>query len=114
MPWWLVPSSPTSPARSTPMTTGCVVLADVVDDLVEGALQERRVERDERPHAAERQAGREGHRMLLGDAHVVHAVRERGLELGEAGAGRHARGDRHDPRVLVGRCAISSWAMTAV
>ena len=61
MPWWLVPSSPTSPARSTPITTGCVVLAHVVDGLVERALQERRVERHERPHAAERKAGGERH-----------------------------------------------------
>ena len=59
-----------------------VVLADVVDRLVEGALEERGVERHERPHAAQRQARGEGHRVLLGDADVVHPVRERGLELG--------------------------------
>ena len=51
MPWWLVPSSPTSPARSTAMSDRLVVLADVVDGLVEGPLEERRVERDDRPHA---------------------------------------------------------------
>ena len=58
-----------------------IVLADVVDDLVEGALEERGVERDDGPLAAEREARGERHRVLLGDAHVVHPVRERGAEL---------------------------------
>ena len=35
-----------------------VVLADVVDGLVEGALQERRVDAHERAHAGQREAGR--------------------------------------------------------
>ena len=68
-----------------------VVLADVVDRLVEGPLEERRVERDDRPHPAHREAGRERHGVLLGDADVDEPVRERGLELREAGPGRHAR-----------------------
>ena len=76
-----------------------VVLADVVDGLVERALEERRVERDDRPHPAHREAGRERHRVLLGDADVEEAVRELGLELRQAGAGRHAGGDRDDPPV---------------
>ena len=54
-----------------------VVLADVVDGLVERALQERRVERDDRPHAAHREPGRERHRVLLGDPDVEEPVRER-------------------------------------
>ena len=94
MPWWLVPSSPTSPARSTAITHRLVVLADVVDDLVEGPLEERRVQRDDRPLAAHRQAGRHRHRVLLGDPDVEEAIRELGLELVQAGAGRHAGGDR--------------------
>ena len=77
MPWWLVPSSPTSPARSTAISDRLVVLADVVDGLVEGALEERRVERHDRAHAAQRQAGRERDRVLLGDPDVEDAVRER-------------------------------------
>ena len=52
------------------MTTGSVVLADVVDDLVEGALQERGVERHEGPLAAQGEARRERHGVLLGDADV--------------------------------------------
>ena len=53
-----------------------VVLADVVDDLVEGALQERRVQRDEGALAREREARRQRHRVLLGDADVVEAPGE--------------------------------------
>ena len=45
-----------------------VVLADVVDQLVEGALEERRVERHERALAAEREPGRHRDGVLLGDA----------------------------------------------
>ena len=112
MPWWLVPSSPTSPARSMPMTTGGVVLADVVDDLVEGALEERRVQRDEGPLAGQREAGRQRHRVLLGDAHVEDARREAACEACDAGAGGHARGDGHDSLVLACRCAIELAAMT--
>ena len=62
-----------------------VVLAHVVDGLVEGALQERRVERHDRAHPAHREAGRERDGVLLGDPDVEDAVRERVGEL------RHAR-----------------------
>jgi hypothetical protein len=75
-----------------------VVLADVVDDLVEGALEERRVDRDDRPHAAHRQPGRERDGVLFGDADVEHPVRERGLESGHPRPGRHPGGDPDDRR----------------
>ena len=81
MPWWLVPSSPTRPGAVDAEEHRRVVLAHVVDDLVEGALEERRVQRDDRPHAAQREARRERHRVLLRDADVDEPVRERGLEL---------------------------------
>ena len=58
-----------------------VVLADVVDGLVECPLQEGRVERHDRAHAAHREAGRERHRVLLGDPDIEHPVRELGLNL---------------------------------
>ena len=77
-----------------------VVLADVVDGLVERPLEERRVERDDRSHPAHRQAGRHRHRVLLGDADVEHPVRELGLELRHAGAGRHPGGDPDDPPIV--------------
>ena len=80
-----------------------VVLADVVHGLVEGPLEERRVQGDDRSHAAHRQPGRERHRVLLGDADVEHPVRVLGLEAGHPGAGRHAGGDPDDPPVGPGQ-----------
>ena len=77
-----------------------VVLADIVHDLVEGTLQERRVERHEGPLARQRHAGGHGHGMLLRDTDVVDAVRERLAERGHAGTGGHARGDGHHPRIF--------------
>ena len=47
-----------------------VLDGDVVHHLVVAALQERRIDRAERLAALPRQARGEGHRMLLGDAHV--------------------------------------------
>ena len=47
---------------------------DVVHDLVVGALQEGRIDRGERLEAFGREPGREGHRMLLGDADIEGAV----------------------------------------
>ena len=76
-----------------------VVLAHVVDRLVERALEEGRIERNDRPHSAEREARRERDRVLLRDPDVKEAVRELGLELRQAGAGRHAGGDPDDPPV---------------
>ncbi len=73
---------------------------DVVHDLVVGALQEGRVDRAERLEALGRQAGGEGHGVLLGDADVEGAVRERLAEQVEPGAGRHRGGDGDDLVVL--------------
>jgi hypothetical protein len=60
-----------------------VVLADVVDRLVERPLEEGRVERHDRPHAAHRDAGRQRDRVLLGDPDVEEPVGELRLELRE-------------------------------
>ena len=54
--------------------------ADVVDDLVVGALQEGRVDRDDRLDALEREPGGEQHRLLLGDADVEVALGHRLLQ----------------------------------
>ena len=70
----------------------------VVHDLVVGALQEGRVDRGERLVALGGEAGREGHRVLLGDADVEGALREGLAEHVDAGAGRHRGGDRDDAR----------------
>ena len=94
-----------------------VVLADVVDLLVEGPLQERRVEGHDRPLAGQGHARRERHGMLLGDPDVDEAVRELCLEQVQAGSGRHARGDGDDApvrgapaRSARGRSDRCSWA----
>jgi hypothetical protein len=76
--------------------------ADVVDDLVEGALQEGRVDRAERLVALGRHAGGEEHGVLLGDADVEVAVGMLRAEEIERGAVRHRAGDRDDLRVHVG------------
>ena len=76
-----------------------VVLAHVVDGLVERTLEERRVQGDDRTQPAEREPGRERHRMLLGDPHVEEPVRELRLEPRQAGPGRHPRRDPDDPSI---------------
>ena len=76
--------------------------ADVLDEHVEGALQEGGVDGDHRPHAADGEAGGEDDGVLLGDADVEEALGEAPLELLEAGALRHRRGDGDDARVGLG------------
>ncbi len=72
---------------------------DVVHDLVVGALQEGRVDGGERLEALRRQAGRESHRVLLGDADVEGALRKALAENVDAGAARHGRRDGDDALV---------------
>ena len=48
----------------------------IVIDLIVSALQERRIDRDERALAACRQSGRKGHGVFLGDAAVKEALRK--------------------------------------
>ena len=80
-----------------------VLQADVLHQHVEGALQERRVQGDHRPHAADGEAGGEHGGVLLGDADVVEAVREPPLERLETGALRHGRRDGDDALVAFGQ-----------
>lgn len=61
-----------------------VLQGHVVDDLVERALQEGGVDGADRLHARRGHAGREGDRVLFGDADVVDAVREALLERAAA------------------------------
>ena len=80
--------------------TGRRLDRDVVDDLIVGALQERRIDHRERLEAFGGEAGGERHAVLFGDADVEAAFREALGEEIEAGARRHRGGDRHD--LLVG------------
>jgi hypothetical protein len=75
--------------------------ADVVDQLVEGALQEGRVDRADGLGALQGEPGGEEDRVLLGDADVVVLLGERLAELVEAGAPRHRGGDSDHPRILL-------------
>ena len=88
MPWWLGPSGPVIPARSSTKVTGSAVQRDVHQHLVEGAVEEGGVDGDHRVQAAEGQAGRGGGGVLLGDADVEDPVREARGELGDAGRAR--------------------------
>src|SRR6185503_12976029 len=71
-----------------------VLHRDVVQDLVEPALQERRIDRDDRNDALRREA--RGHRdgVLLADADVDEALRELAEQRQQTGAARHRGGDR--------------------
>ena len=88
----VAPSAPTSPARSRAKRTGRFW----IDDLVVGPLQKRGIDGAERLVAFRRHAGREGYRVLLGDAHVEGAGREFLGEHVDAGAGRHGGRDGDD------------------
>ena len=76
------------------------VHGDVEQNLVECTVQEGRVDRDNRVHAAHREACRAGNRVLLGDTHVEHPVRIRRRELRQAGWMQHRRCDRDHIRAL--------------
>ncbi|MNS80830.1 hypothetical protein D3C72_1145270 [compost metagenome] len=82
-----------------------VLQRHVVDQLVIAALQEGGVDRHHRLQALAGQAAGEGHRVLLGDADVVVAVRETPLELDHAGAFAHCRGDADQALVGGGHVA---------
>ena len=75
---------------------------DIVHHLIVGALQEGRVDRDERLDAFGGQTRGEGDRMLLGDADVEGSLRKRLAENVDAGARGHRRGDADDLVILLG------------
>ena len=58
-----------------------IVLADVVDLLVEGPLEERGVERHDGPLTGQGHTRSHGDGVLLGDADVEEAVRELALRI---------------------------------
>jgi hypothetical protein len=77
--------------------------ADVVDDGVEGALQEGRIDGADRLESLRGHAGREDDRVLLGDAHVEVALGMVRAEEIERRAVGHGRGDGDDLVVVVGQ-----------
>ena len=80
--------------------TGRLLNRDVMHDLIVGALQEGRIDRDEGLQTLGRKPGGEGHRVLLGDADIEGALREGLGEDVDAGARRHRRGDGDDAIVF--------------
>ena len=57
MPLWLAPSVPVIPARSRTIVTPRSVQGDIHEHLVEGAIEEGRVEGHHRVHAGEGEPG---------------------------------------------------------
>ena len=81
--------------------------ADVVDQLVVGALEEGRVDRADRFRALDRQPGGEQHSVLLSDPDVVVVLGQLFGELLQAGPPRHRRRDPDHP-VVAARLADHS------
>ena len=80
-----------------------VLRRHVMDHLVIGPLQERRIHGDHRSHALCRKTAGKGDRMLFRDAHVIQPIREFLFKDGEAGPFAHGGRDRDDPRVPLGQ-----------
>ena len=79
-----------------------ILQADVVDDLVDGSLQEGGVDGTNGAEAARGHSRGEQDRMLLGDAHIKVAGGMGWPEEIEAGTVGHGSGDGHDARILCG------------
>ena len=73
-----------------------------MDELVVAALQERRIDRDHRLHAGDREPRGKRDRVLLGDADVEVAIGKFLREAHQAGAFAHRRRDR-DETLIGGR-----------
>ena len=83
----------------------------IVDDLVVRALEKRRIHGHDGPHAIDSQAGCKGHRMLLGNPHVVQPIRKFFFESIETGTFAHCGRNRDDPRILSGQLNKASIAI---
>ena len=82
-----------------------ILQRDVVNELIVGALQERRINRDHRFEPLGGESRGEGDRMLLGNRHVVVALGESLREFNEARALAHRRGDPDDGGIAFGHVA---------
>ncbi|CDN43885.1 hypothetical protein BN871_DS_00300 [Paenibacillus sp. P22] len=80
-----------------------VLPANIMDDLVVGALQEGGVHGIHRLHPFHGHRRRHRRRMLLRNADVDHPAGEARRELHQPGSCRHRRSDRHDALVALGQ-----------
>ena len=90
-PWWVGPVVADEAGAVHREHHVQLLEADVVHDLVVGALEEGRVDRGDRLGPLQRQAGREQDRVLLGDADVVVALGQLLLEDVQPGARSSSR-----------------------
>ncbi len=73
-----------------------ILNADVMNDLIESALQESRIDGADRLQPFDRQTGSEGHAVLFRDAYVKRPIGKSFERVANAGAVRHGRGQRDD------------------
>jgi hypothetical protein len=88
------------PARSSTNGDPGTVHRAVHQQLVEGAVEERRIDRHDRVQAGERQTGGHRQRVLLGDADVERALGVGVAEVLEADGDHHRGGDGDDVLTL--------------
>ena len=74
----------------------------LLEDLVEGALEERRIDARHRLAPGARQPGGERHRVLLADTYVEVALGKFFFKGNQPRAAGHRRGDGTDPFVAAG------------
>ena len=79
-----------------------LVQGNVHEQLVEATVQERRVKRHHRVHPPVGEPGAHGHRVLLGNAHIDHALGVRLGELAQPHGDEHRPGDTHNVFTLIG------------
>ncbi|CAI8165577.1 MAG: Uncharacterised protein [Synechococcus sp. CC9902] len=80
---------------------GKLLNADVMNQLIEGALQEGAVDRHHRLEPFAGHASREGHCVLLSDSHIHVLGRYGFLQKIETRTRRHRSGDADNPAVLL-------------
>jgi hypothetical protein len=98
-PWWVGTVGTDQAAAVEREDDRQILQRHIMHQLIVAALQEGRVDRQDRPQPLAGESGGEGHGVLLGDADVVIAFRVAFAEAQQAGAFTHRRGDADQFRV---------------